>query len=372
MKKRIALIVFGVLLVISVFLLIKYIIFSHNYATSNAVFVKTDSLTNLSFKIPGKIENIYVKEGDSVKKGKLLAKLDTKDLEIQKNELINQINALKQKIQASIIQKDKLSKDIDENINLINTQIKKLDKLIEAKKYAIKAKENKLQKLANDYKRFSRLYKNRKISYEKYENVKTAFFVLQNEINADKKMLESMNEDKNALFIKLNIAENNKKEVIRLAKLTDSMKSQLKVLNDKLAFINQHIKESFIYAPFNGKIAKKFENPDEVVNAGSKILSIVNPKDLYVLVLLEETKLKGIKKGNYAKIHIDATNRDYDGYVEKILPASAATFALVPRDISSGEFTKLAQRFYVRIKFKKIPKDVLVGMSGEVEIAKSY
>ncbi|WP_236619514.1 biotin/lipoyl-binding protein [Lebetimonas sp. JH369] len=68
MKKRIALIVFGVLLVISVFLLIKYIIFSHNYATSNAVFVKTDSLTNLSFKIPGKIENIYVKEGDSVKK----------------------------------------------------------------------------------------------------------------------------------------------------------------------------------------------------------------------------------------------------------------------------------------------------------------
>jgi membrane fusion protein (multidrug efflux system) len=120
----------------------------------------------------------------------------------------------------------------------------------------------------------------------------------------------------------------------------------------------------------NGKIAKKFANADEVANTGSKILSIVDPKDLYVLVLLEETKLKGVKKGNYVKIHIDATDRDYGGYVNKILPASAATFALVPRDISSGEFTKLAQRFYVRIRFKKIPDDVLVGMSGEVEIAK--
>lgn len=176
MKKKIALIVFGILVLASVFALIKYINFSKNYATSNAVFVKTDSLTNLSFKIPGKIEKIYVNEGDSVKKGELLAKLDTKDLEIQKKELINQINALNEKIDANMIQRDKLNKDIDENINLINTQIKKLDKLIEAKKYVIKAKENRLQKLANDYKRFSKLYKNRKISYEKFENVKTAFF----------------------------------------------------------------------------------------------------------------------------------------------------------------------------------------------------
>jgi len=62
--------------------------------------------------------------------------------------------------------------------------------------------------------------------------------------------------------------------------------------------------------------------------------------------------------------------KDFDGVVSKILPASAATFALVPRDISSGEFTKLAQRFYVRIRFNKLPKDVKVGMSGEVKIEK--
>jgi membrane fusion protein (multidrug efflux system) len=169
-KKNLALVFFIVLLSVSIFALVKYINFSKNYTTSNAVFVKTDSLTNLSFKIPGKIEKIYVNEGDSVKEGKILAKLDTKDLEIKKNELLSQIKALKNKIQANVIQKEKLNKDIDENIKLINSQIKKIDKLIDSKKYAIKSKENKLEKLKNDYKRFSRLYKNRKISFEKYEN----------------------------------------------------------------------------------------------------------------------------------------------------------------------------------------------------------
>jgi len=362
--------VFIVLLFGSAVGVYKYIEFNKNFASSNAVFIKSDSLTSLSFKLPGKIEKIYINEGDEVKKGDLLAKLDTKSLEIQRNELNSSINALVEKIEATIIQKEKLIKDINENINLIKIQINKLEKLIEAKSYAIDAKKYQLKKLQNDYKRFSKLYKEKKISREKYEKIKTAFLALRDEIKADEKTLDSMFEDKNALFIKLKLAENNKKEVKKLSKLIASMKSQEKSLKGKLALINQNIKDSYLYAPFNGSIAKKFAKTHEVVNAGQKILSIVNLKDLYVLNLLEETKMKGVGPGCRVKIHIDALGRDFDGVVDKILPASVATFALVPRDISSGEFTKLAQRFYVRIKFKEIPKGVRVGMSGEVTISK--
>jgi len=368
--KKIALIIFIVLLVASGVSLYKYIEFNKNFVSSNAVFVKSDSLTYLSFKLPGKIEKVYVNEGDDVKKGELLAKLDTKSLEIQRNELKANINALSKKIEATILQKEKLVKDINENINLIKTQIKKSEKLIEAKSYAINAKKYQLKKLENDYKRFSKLFKEKKISREKYEKIKTAFFALNDEIKADEKTLESMLEDKNALFIKLKLAQNNKKEINRLSFLIGSMKSQEKSLKEKLALIEENLKDSYIYAPFSGSIAKKFAKTHEVVNAGQKILSIVNLKDLYVLNLLEETKMKGIKPGCKVKIHIDALDKDFDGVVDKILPASVATFALVPRDISSGEFTKLAQRFYVRIKFKDIPKGVKVGMSGEVQIAR--
>jgi membrane fusion protein (multidrug efflux system) len=177
-----------------------------------------------------------------------------------------------------------------------------------------------------------------------------------------------MKYDLKNLKIKLSLIDNNKNEVKRLQKLIDAYKDSLISLIEESKLINQQIKDSYLYSPINAKIAKRFANTDEVIRAGSKVFSIVDPKSLYVLDLLEETKLKGIKRGCKVKIHIDATNKDYEGVVDKILPASAATFALVPRDISSGEFTKLAQRFYVRIKFVKIPKDLLVGMSGEVLI----
>jgi len=370
MNKNIVIGIFGILIIGTIIAIYKYISFTNNYVSSDAVFVKSDTLTNLSFKLPGKIEKIYVNEGDKIKKGEILAKLDTKDLEIQKNELLQNINSLDEKIKATIIQKEKLSKDIENNINLIKVQIKKLEKLIQAKAYEIDAKRYQLEKLKRDYESFSKLFKEKKISREKFDKVKTAYFSLKDEIKANEKELEGMLEDKKALFIKLNLTENSKKELNRLTKLIDSMNAQKKALKEKLSLINQHIKDSFIYAPFDGEVAKKFANSNEVVPAGKMVLSVVNLNDLYVLDLLEEKKLKGIKRGCKVKIHIDALDKDFDGVVDKILPASAATFAILPRDISSGEFTKLQQRFYVRIKFKKIPKDVKVGMGGEVTINK--
>lgn len=370
MKKKIALIVFIVLILGSVYALYRYIVFNENYASSNAVFVKSDSLTFLSFKLPGKIEKIYVKEGQNVKKGELLAKLTTKTLEFQQKSLQNDINSLSQKIEAAVLQKQKLQSDLANQKELINSQIKKLNTLIEAKAFGIDAKRYNLKKLKSDYERFKKLYLQKRISREKFETVKTAYFALRDEIKADEKTLNSMFDDIKMLQIKLKMVENSYKDVKRLSKMISAMKYQKKALDDKLKIVNRNIKNSYIYAPFNATVAKKFANTDEVVAAGQKILSIVNLKDLYVLDLLEETKMKGIAPGCSVKIHIDALDKDFKGKVSKILPASAATFALVPRDISSGEFTKLAQRFYVRIKFDEVPKGVLVGMSGEVTIEK--
>ena len=370
MKNRIALFIFFGFFLIGVIAIFKYVSFKNHYVSSDAVFVKSDSLTNLSFKLPGKIEKIYVNEGDSVKKGDLLAKLDTKNLEIQKKEIQFNINSLKHKIDSLKIQKEKLKTDISENLKINQANIEKLQDTIKAKEFEISAKTHNLEKLKKDYLRFKRLYTNNKISIEKYEKIKSLYLSLNDEIKADNMLLDSLKKNETILLAKKELILNSKKELLKLQKNIEALNEKLKSLNEKLSLINQNIKDSFLYAPFNGKIAKKFVNSDEVINASRSVLSIVNLNNLYVLDLLEESKMSGIKKGCNVKIHIDALNRDFDGYVDKILPASAATFAILPRDISSGEFTKLAQRFYVRIKFKSIPKNVLVGMSGNIQIAK--
>ncbi len=89
--------------------------------------------------------------------------------------------------------------------------------------------------------------------------------------------------------------------------------------------------------------------------------------------LLEEDKLKGVKVGNKVIFRPDAfKNAEFVGKVIEISPASAATFALVPRDVSAGEFTKVVQRIPVKIELIEGPIELLrVGIGGSVKIERS-
>ncbi len=369
MKNKKVLVVFISIFLISVYFLVKYISFTNNYVSSDAVFVKSDTLTNLSFELSGKIDKI-TNEGIKFKKGDILAKLDTIKLQLKKDKLLDDIKALNEKIESLKLQKQKLQEDIKTKLKLNQNELMQLKNRKSSFEYEIKSLEIKANKLNKDYIRYKRLFKLHKISNEKLESAKTAYLSLLATINAKKEQLKVLALNQNTLNYQKELILNNQEEIKRLDKIISLNIANLNGLQKETSLINQNIKDSFIIAPFNGIVAKRFSNFDEVISKGKPVLTIVNLNDIYVLDLLEEKKLKAIKKGCKVTIHIDATNKDYKGFVDKILPASASTFSLVPRDIASGEFTKLQQRFYVRIKFDKLPKDVKVGMSGEVEIQK--
>ena len=69
---------------------------------------------------------------------------------------------------------------------------------------------------------------------------------------------------------------------------------------------------------------------------------------------------------------MDNSRPELTGKVILVTPASAAEFALIPRDISAGEFTKVVQRIPVRIAIDNLKDrpELVPGLSCEVSIAK--
>lgn len=57
--------------------------------------IKEIDQVNLAFRVAGPIQKIYVKEGDYVQKGQLVAQMDPRDYEIQKNAIEIQVNQLR-------------------------------------------------------------------------------------------------------------------------------------------------------------------------------------------------------------------------------------------------------------------------------------
>src|SRR5580700_6704868 len=96
-----------------------------------------------------------------------------------------------------------------------------------------------------------------------------------------------------------------------------------------------------------------------------------NPNLLYVTANLEETRLSGVAPGNSVELRLDAFDRPFNGRVVWINKSTGAQFALMPRNVVAGEFTKVVQRVPVRIWIEKDERwpQLRAGLSVSVAIA---
>lgn len=128
-----------------------------------------------------------------------------------------------------------------------------------------------------------------------------------------------------------------------------------------------------ITAPTTGRIGRKSVEIGQRVQAGQPLMAIVN-NDYWVVANFKETQLEQMQPGQPVEIKLDAyPHHPFIGRVDSISPASGATFALLPPDNATGNFTKVVQRIPVKVVFdyKSIQgyeSRITPGMSAEVSV----
>jgi len=369
--KKLIIFILVITLIISAVFVGKMIKERREYAITDAVFVKSNRLTKLSFKrVSGKIKRIYTEEGKRVKKGQLLAEIDETDYRLKLEQIGHEIDSLKDKLRALEIQQGRVKRELDLNVGISELSVEQVDKEINAVKLKIKSLEPQIRQLERDTRRLKDLADKGLAPRHKYEELRTKLQVLRLEKNSAEKKLDELYIKREILQKNLRITATKQRQVKELEQNIKSLKNKILALEKQKEDIENLIKYTKLKSCCDGVIAKRFHSEGENVSSGMPIFAVVPDDSIYILVLLEETKLEGIKKGSKAYITIDAYPEEkFEGVVYEINPATASEFALVPRDITAGEFTKVAQRIPIKIKITKGNIKLLkIGLSGEVKI----
>src|SRR6202007_767800 len=84
-----------------------------------------------------------------------------------------------------------------------------------------------------------------------------------------------------------------------------------------------------------------------------------------------DPRLPGVAPGNPVELHLAAFGEPFHGRVGWLDKSTGAQFALMPRNVVSGEFTKVVQRVPVRIQIEKDERWPLLraGLSLRLAIA---
>ncbi|MFJ4256884.1 HlyD family secretion protein [Pseudomonas monteilii] len=128
----------------------------------------------------------------------------------------------------------------------------------------------------------------------------------------------------------------------------------------------QDEQDTVLRAPVDGVVGQRRVRAGQYVVPGQPLLAVVPLQQAYVVANYKETQLAHMRAGQPVEIRVDTfASQPLHGHVASFSPASGNVFALLPSDNATGNFTKIVQRFPVRILLDK-PLDgpqVLPGMS---------
>lgn len=145
--------------------------------------------------------------------------------------------------------------------------------------------------------------------------------------------------------------------------------AQLKDAQNQLGYVE-------LKAASDGRIGKRTVEVGQRVQAGQQLAAIVEP-ETWIVANFKETQLARMKPGQKVHVKVDAfPGQDLLARVDSFAPASGASFALLPPDNATGNFTKIVQRVPVKVVFEpeslkalgEAASRLVPGLSVQVEV----
>ncbi len=233
-------------------------------------YIDSENSVIIKSEVSGYVEKIYVKEGDIVKKGDVLATISNKTLLENLKEIEYQLS----------LYKEKLKEDSDYRRQFLEN---------------IKIKETNYEYLKNVYERRKNLYEKGLISKEQFEEIT--------------KNLKTAKEDYERTLL-------NYKDSIK------DIEYQIKTLSARKSEIEKEIDKYYIKSPTDGTVLRKFVNEGDYINSmmqTNQLFSIGNTQKLETVLFVDEEYVPLIKEGMEVLIKIDSyQDKIFKGYIKTI------------------------------------------------------
>lgn len=233
---------------------------------------------DINSKIAGRVVELLVKEGDSVKKGQVLARIDNREIIAE----VNQAKAGEESISAQL------------NQATTNTGLQ--DQTLQAALTVAKAKlataQSQLELAESDFNRFSKLVDSGAISQQTFESYRSKYNVAM-----------AAREEAQAGVIS---AEANLSQGKANRENEEVLRSKVAEASAQIEQTQVSLDETEIRAPFDGIITAKYVEVGAMISTGIPLVSIQDPKDNWVNIKVAETDLSQYQIGK----HIQLEGRD--------------------------------------------------------------
>lgn len=319
-------------------------------------------------RISGVITGVYVQDNQAVKAGQLLVELDPRDYQValeQAKAALSESRTLvavaRPNVPITTTSTQTTLSNSTSDIAQARAALAAAERDYDSDVANIRKSEADSVKAQSDLERYRILVAKDEISKQQFDQAEAAAKAAAADVDVKKATAEAAARNIEEARAKLEQsqtrqveAERNRPQQIAIQNATvenrQASAAQQQTIVDQAELNLSYTK---IFAPIDGVIGKKNAEPGQQVAPGQQLMADVPLADIWITANFKETQLKRMKPGQRATIHVDAYERDYEGYVESVAGATGARFSLLPPENATGNYVKVVQRVPVRIRLKK-------------------
>ncbi len=343
---------------------------------------------DLAFKIPGRLVELNVREGDWVKKGDVIARLDSTQLEQERardQAGVLSAQSQRQQLQTAIeYQKATLESDVAARRAELNQAQAKLDELLAgSRKQEIQQAEAALadakanEELARaDLERARTLIKNEDISKSQFDQAQTRYESMRALTRQAQERLDLVKEGPRSEEIAgaraavaraqaaVRAAEANRLELQRKEEELKQRQADIQRAIAQVGITKTQIDDTVITAPMDGVIEVKSAEVGEVLAAGTTVVTLGDLEHPWLRAYINEPDLPLVKLNQKVKLTNDA-HKTYWGRISFISPEAEFT----PKQIQTKEErVKLVYRIKIEVGNQSHELKNNMPMDAEIEL----
>ncbi|ODG98475.1 hypothetical protein A4S05_09105 [Nostoc sp. KVJ20] len=334
--------------------------------------------TDIGAKVPGRIAAIAVREGDAVKTGQLIVRLNDEEIQAQQRGLQARLTAVQQQELQARLQIQIVDTQIQEaQLTLEQSQDDRQGRVFQAQSTVavaeaqLKQAQSQLRLSRVDRDRFAQLAKDGAIPRQRFDQAETAHETAQSVVEASQKQVDA---GRGGLALAKTSSFNPGIRNARLAGLLQLRQqataqlqaAQAEVKNAQAAIqqIQAQIAYLNVVSPIDGVVTARSVEPGAVVVSGKTLLSIVNLNTVYLRGYVPEGSIGKVRVGQAAKVFLDSNS-------SKPLTATVATIdsqaSFTPENIYFKD-DRVKQVFGIKLKIDNPAGFVKPGMPADATL----
>lgn len=283
----------------------------------------------LAFGVGGRVDKIYVEEGDEVSQGDVLAKLDTDALELalaQARVAYTQAQVAVTQAQVNQTQSQVARQTAEYNLN----QALKLYTWPEIKTMQADVDN------AKAYVDYTSWNLSQATTAENQAMWTQALYYARARLAAAEAKLDAMirSYDTDEVAIKRRQLEAAQQSLELAGQSLELAEQSLKLTEQSLKLARKQLGEATVTAPFDGVVARVSADEKDTVSAATTIIHLIDPSSMKLSVEVDEIDITGVKPGQRAAIEVDALpTLALEGKVSSISLLPTPTAGVVVYDV---------------------------------------